>query len=62
MTRYFQYIVPHEVADWHGLPWNDALDKLHEIERLQDKSEVKPLKVSCCCLIFLLIERFVANS
>ena len=46
MTRYSQYIVPHEVADWHGLPWNDALDKLHEIERIQDKSEVKPLKVS----------------
>jgi len=57
MTRYSQYIVPHEVADWHGLPWNDALDKLHEIERIQDKSEVKPLKVQYRQELLELLEK-----
>jgi len=43
MTKYQEFIVPHEVADWHGLPWTDATEKLKETERIQDKA-AKPLK------------------
>ena len=45
MAKYQEYIVPRDVADWHGLPWTDALAKLLEMERIQDKVEAKPRKV-----------------
>merc|ERR1719334_664494 len=44
MTKYQEFIVPQQVADWHGLPWTDALEKLQETERLQEKAEARPLK------------------
>ena len=61
MAKYQEYIVPRDVADWHGLPWTDALAKLLEMERIQDKVEgAKPRKVLqhfetiFCCQIYQL--------
>ena len=43
-SKYQDYVVPYEVADWHGLPWLEAVDKLVEIERLEDEENIRPLK------------------
>jgi len=45
LSKYRDFVVPHEVADWHGLPWLDAVDKLLEEERLADEMQAnRPLK------------------
>jgi hypothetical protein len=39
LDKYKDYIIPHEVADWHGLPLSEALHKQLAIgmyERLRD--------------------------
>lgn len=43
-SKYQDYVWPREVADWHGLPWLEAVDKLHEEERLADEVSQQPLK------------------
>jgi len=44
LSKYQDFVVPHEVADWHGLPWLDAVDKLLEHERIGDQEGTRPLR------------------
>ena len=42
--KYQDFVVPHEVADWHGLSLSEALHKIHTLDRIQEENSVMPLK------------------
>jgi len=44
LDKYKEFLVPFEVADWHGLPLSEALHKQLTIERLEEEASIKPRK------------------
>lgn len=44
LSKYQEFIWPLEVADFHGLPLQEALHKQHTLDRLEEEKSIKPLK------------------
>lgn len=45
LDKYKDYVMPLEEADWHGLPFNQAVQKQFVLDRMEDEENVGPLKL-----------------